>query len=74
MVYEYNKLSYAFCLAHELSHIVYGDKLSQRVYHFSEFGKHFEKLSAHFHAIEMLVNTQMPTSPMTFMEYFNVPS
>lgn len=74
MNYEYNKVSYAFRLAHELSHIIYGDRSAQQVYHFSEFGKRSEELSAHCHAIEILMNIQMPTSPITFMKYFKVPS
>lgn len=69
----FEKVDYAFRLAHELSHILYGDKNKQAIYHFSEFCKRGEELMAHRHAIDILMKIAMPTSPFTFMNYYNIP-
>ncbi|MCK8617331.1 ImmA/IrrE family metallo-endopeptidase [Fructobacillus sp. M158] len=74
MNYNSTKVSYAFRLAHELSHLLYGDTSSQAVYHFSEFGKRGEELLAHKNAIKMLIEIKRPTSVQTFMKVYNVPS
>ena len=67
------KVSYEFRLAHELSHLIYGDGDTQRIYTFSEFGHRREELLAHRNAIRMLMYIEMPTSVNTFMEYYHVP-
>ena len=68
------KVSYEFRLAHELSHLLYGDGDVQRIYTFSEFGHRREEITAHRNAIRMLMSIEMPTSVNTFMEYYHVPS
>lgn len=68
------KVSYEFRLAHELSHLIYGDGDIQRIYTFSEFGHRREELLAHRNAIRMLMSIEMPTNVNTFMEYYSVPS
>lgn len=68
------KVSYEFRLAHELSHLIYGDGDTQRIYTFSEFGHRREEITAHRNAIRMLMSIEMPTSANTFMEYYSVPS
>lgn len=68
------KVKYSFRLAHELSHILYGDHEAQAVYQFSEFGKRGEELLAHRNAIKMLMSIEMPTTVNGFMEYYHVPS
>ncbi|MGR8773361.1 ImmA/IrrE family metallo-endopeptidase [Leuconostoc citreum] len=65
---------YHFRLAHELSHILYGDHEAQAVYQFSEYGKRGEELLAHRNAIRMLMSIEMPSSPLTFMSYYRVPA
>lgn len=68
------KVNYSFRLAHELSHILYGDHEAQAVYQFSEYGKRGEELLAHRNAIKMLMSIEMPTTVNGFMEYYHVPS
>lgn len=68
------KVNYSFRLAHELSHILYGDHEAQAVYQFSEFGKRGEELLAHRNAIRMLMSIEMPTTVNGFMEYYHIPS
>ena len=67
-------VSLNFRLAHELSHLIYGDKNLQKIYTFSEFGHRHEELLAHRNAIRMLMSIEMPTNVNTFMEYYHVPS
>lgn len=67
-------VDYAYRMAHELSHILYGDRDAQAVYQFSEYGKRGEELLAHRNAIRMLMSIEMPSSPLTFMNYYRVPS
>lgn len=67
-------VDYAYRLAHELSHILYGDHEAQAVYQFSEYGKRGEELLAHRNAIRMLMSIEMPSSPLTFMSYYRVPA
>lgn len=67
-------VSFNYRLAHELSHILYGEVQYQSVYQFSEFGKRGEELLAHRNAIRMLMSIEMPSSPLTFMSYYRVPS
>lgn len=67
-------VDYTYRLAHELSHILYGDKDAQAVYQFSEYGKRGEELLAHKKAIKMLMSIEMPTTVNGFMEYYHVPS
>jgi len=67
-------VDYTYRLAHELSHILYGDKDAQAVYQFSEYGKRGEELLAHRNAIRMLMSIEMPTTVNGFMEYYHVPS
>lgn len=71
--YETN-VSFNFRLAHELSHLLYGDKDIQKIYTFSEFGHRYEELQAHRNAIRMLMSIEMPSSPLTFMSYYRVPA
>ncbi|CCF24387.1 ImmA/IrrE family metallo-endopeptidase [Leuconostoc citreum] len=66
--------NYCYRLAHELSHILYGDHEAQAVYQFSEYGKRGEELLAHRNAIRMLMSIEMPSSPLTFMSYYRVPA
>lgn len=68
------KVSYEFRLAHEMSHLIYGDSEIQGIYTFSEFGHRQEELLAHRNAIRMLMSIEMPTNINTFMEYYHVPS
>lgn len=68
------KVSYNFRLAHELSHLLYGDMSLQEVYQFSEFGKRGEELLAHKNAIKMLMEIERPTNVHTFMDFYDVPS
>lgn len=70
----YTKVSYQFRLAHELSHLLYGNTSLQAVYQFSEFGKRGEELIAHKNAIKMLMELERPTSVETFMDFYEVPS
>lgn len=67
-------VDYTYRLAHELSHVLYGDKDAQAVYQFSEYGKRGEELLAHKNAIKMLMSIEMPTTVNGFMEYYHVPS
>ncbi|MBZ5995397.1 ImmA/IrrE family metallo-endopeptidase [Leuconostoc gelidum subsp. gasicomitatum] len=67
-------VDYSYRLAHELSHILYGDRDAQAVYQFSEYGKRGEELLAHRNAIKMLMSIEMPSSPLTFMKYYRIPS
>lgn len=66
--------NYCYRLAHELSHILYGDHEAQAVYQFSEYGERGEELLAHRNAIRMLMSIEMPSSPLTFMSYYRVPA
>lgn len=68
------QVTYNYRLAHELSHILYGDHEAQAVYQFSEYGKRGEELLAHRNAIRMLMSIEMPSSPLTFMSYYRVPA
>lgn len=67
-------VDYAYRLAHELSHILYGDRDMQIVYQFSEYGKRGEELLAHRNAIKMLMVIKMPVSPLSFMNFYNIPA
>lgn len=67
-------VDYTYRLAHELSHILYGDHDAQVVYQFSEYGKRGEELLAHRNAIRMLMSIEIPSNPFTFMSYYKVPS
>lgn len=66
--------SYLYRLAHEISHILYGDKELQGVYNFSEFGKRGEELKAHHNAVKLLLNIEQPTSVINFMDFYRVPA
>lgn len=66
--------SYLYRLAHELSHILYGDQELQGVYNFSEFGKRGEELKAHHNAVKLLLNIEQPTSVINFMDFYRVPA
>lgn len=68
------QVTYNYRLAHELSHIIYGDADAQSVYQFSEYGKRGEELLAHRNAIRMLMSIEMPSSPFNFMSYYHIPS
>ncbi|KAA8327825.1 ImmA/IrrE family metallo-endopeptidase [Leuconostoc carnosum] len=67
-------VSYDFRLAHELSHLIYGNADIQKIYTFSEFGHRYEELLAHQNAIRILMSIDMPSTPLTFMSYYCVPS
>lgn len=67
-------VDYTYRLAHELSHILYGDRDMQIVYQFSEYGKRGEELLAHKNAIEMLMTIKMPASPLRFIDFYNIPA
>ena len=67
-------VSYCFRLAHELSHIIYGDNNSNRIYGFSEYAKRGEELSAHKNAIRLLMKIEAPFSPLSFIEYYKIPN
>lgn len=67
-------VAYTYRLAHELSHILYGDADAQAVYQFSEYGKRGEELLAHRNTIKMLMSIVMPGSPFNFMSYYHIPS
>lgn len=64
----------SYRLAHELSHILYGESDAQAVYQFSEYGKRGEELLAHRNAIRILMSIEMPSSPFNFMSYYHIPS
>lgn len=68
------RVAYNYRLAHELSHILYGNHDAQAVYQFSEYGKRGEELLAHRNAIKMLMSIEMPSSPFNFMSYYHIPS
>lgn len=70
----YDKSSYAFRLAHELSHIMYGENLPNVVYQFSPYFQRGEEFKMHKHAVDMLMGIKRPTSVQTFMEVYDVPS
>ncbi|USS91994.1 ImmA/IrrE family metallo-endopeptidase [Fructobacillus americanaquae] len=70
----YKKSSYAFRLAHELSHIMYGNNLPNAVYRFSPYFQRGEEYEMHKHAIDMLMGIKRPTSVQTFMEVYKIPS
>lgn len=70
----YAKSSYAFRLAHELSHIMYGNYLPNVVYQFSPYFQRGEEYEMHKHAIDMLMEIKRPTSIETFMEVYKIPS
>ncbi|MBZ1519200.1 ImmA/IrrE family metallo-endopeptidase [Leuconostoc mesenteroides] len=67
-------VSYCFRLAHELSHIIYGDGNLHKIYGFSEHAKRGEELCAHKNAIRLLMKIEKPFSPLSFMEYYKVPA
>ena len=67
-------VSLNFRLAHELSHLIYGNKDIQKIYTFSEFGHRYEELLAHRNAMRMLMSIEMPSSPFSFMNYYRIPS
>lgn len=67
-------VSYCFRLAHELSHIIYGDGNLHKIYGFSEHAKRGEELCAHKNAIRLLMKIEKPFSPLNFMEYYKVPA
>lgn len=69
----YNKSSYEFRLAHELSHILFGNGCSDEVYQFSPYIKRGKELEMHKHAIDMLMDIELPTSPFTFMDFYKIP-
>lgn len=71
---SYKKSSYAFRLAHELSHIIYGNNLPEVVYQFSPYFQRGEEYEMHKHAIDMLTELKRPTNVQTFMEVYKVPS
>lgn len=71
---SYKKSSYAFRLAHELSHIMYGNNLPDAVYQFSPYFQRGEEYEMHKHAIDMLTELKRPTNVQTFMEVYKVPS
>lgn len=66
--------SYLYRLAHEISHILYGDKELQGIYNFSELGKRGEELKAHHNAVKLLLNIERPTSAINFMDFYRVPA
>lgn len=66
-------VSFNYRLAHEISHILYGDREAQAVYQFSEYGKRGEELLAHKNAIKILMSIKMPSSPINFIKYYQVP-
>ncbi|CAK1246987.1 ImmA/IrrE family metallo-endopeptidase [Fructobacillus fructosus] len=70
----YKKSSYAFRLAHELSHIMYGNNLPDAVYQFSPYFQRGEEYEMHKHAIHMLMEIKRPSSVQMFMEVYRVPS
>lgn len=67
-------VDYAYRLAHEISHILYGDHEAQAVYQFSEFSKRGEELLAHKNAIRLLMSIELPSNPLKFISYYRVPS
>ncbi|BAX73389.1 MULTISPECIES: ImmA/IrrE family metallo-endopeptidase [Leuconostoc] len=67
-------VDYCYRLAHELSHILYGDHDAQAVYQFSEYGKRGEELLAHRNAIKILMKIKEPSNPINFMNYYRIPS
>lgn len=70
----YKKSSYVFRLAHELSHIMYGNNLPNVVYQFSPYFQRGEEFDMHKHAIDMLMEIKRPTNVQTFMEVYKIPS
>lgn len=66
--------SYLYRLAHELSHILYGDQELQGVYNFSEFGKRGEELKAHHNAVKLLLTIKRPNNAANFMDFYQIPA
>ncbi|PIO80802.1 hypothetical protein BSQ38_03645 [Pediococcus damnosus] len=66
--------SYLYRLAHEISHILYGDKELQGVYNFSELGKRGEELKAHHNAVKILLTIKRPNNAANFMDFYQIPA
>lgn len=63
--------SMEFRLAHELSHIIYGDSESQKVYAFSPLSKKEEENVANYQAIRMLARIAYQDTPMEYRNYID---
>jgi Zn-dependent peptidase ImmA (M78 family) len=75
-----SKYSYEFRLAHEISHILYGDSDAEAVYHFSPFALRTEERSANRHAIRLIARYMYEDTPVEnrnwieFMDEFGLQS
>ncbi|MCM0582153.1 hypothetical protein H9L19_06650 [Weissella diestrammenae] len=69
---NYNTIiSIAFRLAHEMSHILYGDSDAQGVYAFSPLSKKFEERLAHENGIELIARYVYSDTPVENRNYLN---
>lgn len=65
--------SYCFRLAHELSHILFGDSVDQQLYAFSPLSNKTEEMIANTNAIRLLIDYNTPASVESFMQLHNLP-
>lgn len=65
--------SYCFRLAHELSHVLFGDSVDQQTYAFSPLSNKTEELAANTNAIKLLLDYNTPASVESFMQLHNLP-
>lgn len=62
-------VSLAFRLAHEISHLLYGDYSSQNLYHFSPLCVTFEERAAHVGAIHLIAKYVYKEVPKEYRNY-----
>lgn len=65
--------SYCFRLAHELSHILFGDSVDQQLYAYSPLSHKSEEILANTNAIRLLLNYSTPASVESFMQLHHLP-
>lgn len=63
-------VSLAFRLAHEISHLLYGDYSSQQLYHFSPLCVTSEERAAHVGAIHLIAKYVYQEVPKEYRNYF----
>lgn len=64
-------ISYAFRLAHELAHIIYGDFGSQSVYAFSIYSRKYEERQAHRHGLQIITDIIYSDTPTEYRNYID---
>lgn len=58
-----------FRLAHEISHLIFGDKNSQALYHFSPLCVNYEERVAHYEAVKMIAKYAYKETPKEYRNY-----